>query len=158
MGTKIPILALFLFFSVSHTFADEKQNVIEITEKLWAATAKKQMSREVVHPDGIWIATSQGGLWDYLSVDENLEMINEAVNYLDFKPHHINVQFLGSKKDVAYVTFYLVGNILDEDRKVIVNNYRTRASSVYVKLNGNWVQAGSHYSPLYGGSGVVFNN
>ena len=158
MNTKIGILALFLFFSVSHTFADEKQNVIEITEKMWAATAKKQMPREVVHPDGIWIATSQGGLWDYLSVDENLEMINEAGNYLDIKPYHTNVQFLGSKKDVAYVTFYLIGNILDEDRNVIVNNYRTRASNVFVKLNGNWVVVGSHYSPLHGGSGVVFNN
>ena len=44
MDTKFPILALFLFFSVSHTFADEKQNVIEITEKLWAAAAIKQIA------------------------------------------------------------------------------------------------------------------
>ena len=84
-------------------------------------------------------------------------MITESPNVLDFDPHHINVRMVGEKQDVAYAAYYLVGNILDADRKVIVKNYRTRASQVWVKLDGRWVEIGSHYSPLYGGSGVVLD-
>ena len=84
-------------------------------------------------------------------------MVIDAPNIFDFTLYHINVKFVGEKQDVAYAAYYLAGNILDADRKVVVKNYRTRASEVPVQENGNWVSIGSHYSPLYGGSGVVFD-
>ncbi len=85
-------------------------------------------------------------------------MITSAPNVLDFKPYHINVRIVGENQDVAYAAYYLLGNILNADRStVLVKNYRTRASEVSVKVDGKWVQVGSHYSPLYGGAGVVFD-
>ena len=51
-------------------------------------------------------------------------MIIDSVNIFDFKPHHINVRFVGEKHDVAYAVYYLAGNILDSDRNVVVSNYR----------------------------------
>ena len=109
------------------------------------------------HPDGSWFASSQGGLWNIRSNEASFRPAIDGPNTLDFKPRHINVTIVGEKQDVAYATYYLVGKILDADRKVIVKNYRTRASQVSVKLDGKWVVIGSHYSPLYGGGGVVFD-
>ena len=77
----------------------------------------------------------------------------ESPNTLKFTPYHINAKFLGQEKDVAYVTYYLVGKIVREGKDDIAN-YRTRASNVMEKTDGKWVNSGAHYSPLFGGSGV----
>ncbi len=64
----------------------------------------------------------------------------------------MNVKFLGSEEDVAYVTYYLAGKIANGDN-VVVPNYRTRISQVLEKRGSNWTFIGSHASPLFGGSG-----
>ena len=72
------------------------------------------------HPDGSWTATSEGGLWQFLSNEEFVSRAIDGPNILDIKPRHINVTIVGEKQDVAYAAYYLVGKILDADRKVIV--------------------------------------
>ena len=151
------LASIFVLLVVSgEAKAGDQEDVSADIERNWKDAALKNPTAER-HPDGSWVATSEGGLWQFLSKEEFGAMITESPNVLDFDPHHINVRMVGEKQDVAYAAYYLVGNILDADRKVIVKNYRTRASQVSVKLDGKWVVIGGHYSPLYAGSGVVFD-
>ena len=150
------------FASIGVVFASElraggKENVVAAIEQTWKDIALKNPDAERrQHPNGVWFASSEGGLWQFRSKEEFAAMADRP-NILDFRPHHINVKIVGEKQDVAYAAYYLVGTILDADRKVIVKNYRTRASQAWVKLDGKWVVIGGHFSPLYGGSGVVFD-
>ena len=142
---------------VSESSAGNKEDVISDIVQHWKDFALKNPAADVGHSDGSWVATAEGGFWQFLSAEEFKAMTIDSANIFDFKPQHINVRFVGGKQDVAYATYYLVGKILDADLKVIVKDYRTRASQVWVNLDGKWVVIGAHYSPLYGGSGVVFD-
>ena len=157
-------MKMVLFFTLIGLFSPIKSSGSDLEElvsnikQTWKDIAqKKPVDTTGGHPEGQWIATSEGGLWQFITNEEAGTMITESPNILNFKPHHIKVRIVGEKKDVAYAAFYLVGNILNKDRNVIVQNYRTRASQVWVKLNGNWAEIASHYSPLYAGSGVVLD-
>ena len=150
------------FASTGVVFASElraggKENVVAAIEQTWKDIALKNPDAERrQHPNGSWLASSEGGLWKFTS-NEDFRPAIDGPNTLDFKPRHINVTIVGEKQDVAYATYYLVGKILDADLKVIVKDYRTRASQVWVNLDGKWVVIGGHYSPLYAGSGVVLD-
>jgi hypothetical protein len=139
---------------LADTAADEAA-IHDLIADLWQDVAAKKIAPSGVSPEGCAIATSQGGFWQYLSPDEFTALINDAPNTLDFKPAYIQIQFLGSQKDVAYVSYYLSGTIRLAGEGGIAD-YRTRASNVMEKIDGRWVMAGSHYSPLFGGSGVRF--
>ena len=108
------------------------------------------------HPDGTWMANSNGGFWEFLTVQDNKSLIEDSPNTLNLKAHHINVDIYGSKKDLAYVVYYLSGNI-ERDGKVLISNYRTRASNLLKKEKGKWLTVGAHYSPMHSGSGVKFD-
>ena len=137
--------------------AGGKENVVAAIEQAWKDIALKNPDVDRHwHPDSVWTASSEGGFWQFLS-NEDFRPAIDSPNILDIKPHHINVKIVGEKQGVAYAAYYLAGKILDADRKVIVKDYRTRASQVWVKLGGKWIITGSHYSPLYGGGGVVFD-
>ena len=144
-------IVLLLAFDSS---AGDRENIVAAIEQTWRDIALKKPNVGESHPEGQWVATSQGGLWEFLSPEEFGSMITDSPNVLAFKPYHINVRIVGEKQDVAYAAYYLVGNILDADHNPIVKNYRTRASEVSVKIDGKWLQIGGHYSPLYRGSGV----
>ena len=155
---------LFLLLALSYSLifttespAGDREDVIANIEQSWKDFALKNPAIDKGHSDGSWVATSEAGFWQFLSAEEFTAMIIDSANIFDFKPHHINVRFVGAKQDVAYAVYYLAGNILDSDRNVVVKNYRTRAAEVMVKQNGKWASIGSHYSPLYGGSGGVFD-
>ena len=153
-----PRFALTGVVFASESRAGDKENVVAAIEQTWKDVALKNPDAvRRGHPDGSWFASSQGGLWNIRSNEASFRPAIDGPNTLDFKPRHINVTIVGEKQDVAYATYYLVGKILDADRKVIVKDYRTRASQVWVNLDGKWVVIGGHYSPLYAGSGVVFD-
>ncbi len=120
----------------------------------WKQTAAKTSDPGTVNPAGQMQATSAGGFWELLSPAEIAAQVNDSPNTLEFRPHHVQVRFLGANKDVAYVTFYLSGRIVLGSGDVIPN-YRTRASQVMEKIGGKWLVSGAHYSPLFQGSGVV---
>ena len=153
-----PRFALTGVVFASESRAGDKENVVAAIEQTWKDVALKNPDAvRRRHPEGSWFASSQGGLWSIRSNEASFRPAIDGPNTLDFKPRHINVTIVGEKQDVAYATYYLVGKILDADRKVIVKDYRTRASQVWVNLDGKWVLIGDHYSPLYGGGGVVFD-
>ena len=131
---------------------DEKALHAFVT-RMWEDIGNHAFDRAVVHPDGALQATSLGGFWTYQTREELEAQINDSPNTLILEPHHIRVEFVGAKEDVAYVTYYLTGRIEFGDGSSVVD-YRTRASMVMVKHKGDWVLEASHYSPLFGGSGV----
>ena len=156
VGFHLPFALTGVAFA-SESRAGDKENVVAAIEQTRKDIALKNPDADRHwHPDRVWTATSEGGLRQFLS-NEDFRPAIDSPNILDIKPHHINVKIVGEKQDVAYAAYYLAGKILDTDRKVIVKNYRTRASQVWVKLDGKWVTIGSHYSPLDSGSGVGFD-
>ena len=154
---RILIIATVALVLTTPTWAgesEEEQKIVNTVEETWKKLAAKEVGDGLVGPKGSIQAHSSGGLWQGLTPEAMAALLKESPNTLQFTPYHINVKFLGSKKDVAYVTYYLVGTIVREAKEDIAN-YRTRASNVMEKIDGKWVNSGSHYSALFGGSGVV---
>ena len=146
-------IMLMMIFS-AQIFADDIEDVKDAIRSNWESVSEgKAVS---AHPKGSWIATSEGGFWSFDSPEDNRNRIEKSSNTLKFKPNHINVEIYGSKKDLAYAIYYLSGTI-ERDEKVIVANYRTRASNLLKKEKGKWLMVGAHYSPMHSGSGVKFD-
>ena len=146
-------LGLIIFIS-TNLFGNDVNEIKETIHSNWEKIAKKIVTG--THPDGTWMANSNGGFWEFLTVQDNKSLIEDSPNTLNLKAHHINVDIYGSKKDLAYVVYYLSGNI-ERDGKVLISNYRTRASNLLKKEKGKWLTVGAHYSPMHSGSGVKFN-
>jgi len=122
---------------------------------LWERVAEKTLVVADVHPDGCTMAMSQGDFWHYMTPDEVVATINESPNTLRLTPAYIEVRFMGTAQDVAYVSYYLTGTV--ERGELLVTNYRTRVSNVFEKVNGRWRMSAGHYSPLFGGSSTLGN-
>ena len=146
-------LGLIIFIS-TNLFGNDVNEIKETIHSNWEKIAKRIVTG--THPDGSWMANSNGGFWEFLTVQDNKSLIEDSPNTLNLKAHHINVDIYGSKKDLAYVVYYLSGNI-ERDGKVLISNYRTRASNLLKKEKGKWLTVGAHYSPMHSGSGVKFN-
>jgi len=153
---KLMLVVMGLLF-VNNLMAGDKEDIVAQTKKQWADFSKKKMDSSLINPNGAWQARSDGGLWDFQSPKEIKSQIEDSPNTLNFRPYHIEVTIVGKNKDVAYTSYYLVGSITGPGGKVIASNYRTRASGTLVKNKGKWVAVGQHFSPLYGGSGVIFD-
>ena len=150
------VVSLVLTTMATADESEEEQKIVNIVKETWTKVAAKEVSDGMIGPKGSIQAHSSGGLWIVRTPEAMATSMKESHNTLEFTPHHINVKFLGSKKDVAYVTYYLVGTIVREGKDDIPN-YRTRASNVMEKIDGKWVNSASHFSALFGGSGVVFD-
>ena len=90
----------------------EEQQIIKTVKETWKKLASKEVSDGLVSPAGTINAQSSGGLWMNVERETFATYMKESPNTLKFTPYHINVKFLGQKKDVAYVTYYLVGKIV----------------------------------------------
>ncbi len=141
---------------INNLMAGDKEDLIEQIKQLWIDISNKKIDMATMNPDGAWQATSQGDLWQFLSPEGFKAQIEGSPYTLNFSPRHIEVTILGKSKDVAFANYYLVGTINGPDGKPIATNYRTRASGTMVEKGGKWIDIGQHYSPLYGGSGVIF--
>ena len=148
---KISLIILISTF----LFGNDINKIKETIHSNWDKVAQKNVTG-LIHPDGSWMANSYGGFWEFLSVQDNKSLIEDSPNTLNLKAHHINVDIYGSKKDLAYAVYYLSGNI-EKDGKVLIANYRTRASNLLKKEKGKWLTVGAHYSPMHSGSGVKFD-
>ena len=146
-------ISLLIFISTI-LFGSYINEIKETIHSNWEKVAKKIVTG--THPDGSWMANSNGGFWEFLTVQDNKSLIEDSPNTLNLKAHHINVDIYGSKKDLAYVVYYLSGDI-ERDGKVLISNYRTRASNLLKKEKGKWLTVGAHYSPMHSGSGVKFD-
>ena len=156
MKKVILVISLLLLFN-NILFAGDKEDIIKQIKNQCVDFSKKKMDSSLINPNGVWQARSDGGLWDFQSPKEIKSQIEDSPNTLNFRPYHIEVTIVGKNKDVAYTNYYLVGSITGPKGKVIASNYRTRASGTLIKNKGKWVAVGQHFSPLYGGSGVIFD-
>ena len=156
MKKVILVISLLLLFN-NILFAGDKEDIIKQIKNQWVDFSKKKMDSSLINPNGVWQARSDGGLWDFQSPKEIKSQIEDSPNTLNFRPYHIEVTIVGKNKDVAYTNYYLVGSITGPKGKVIASNYRTRASGTLIKIKGKWVAVGQHFSPLHGGSGVIFD-
>ena len=147
-------IGLIIFISTI-LFGNVVNEIKETIHSNWEKVSQKDVSG-LIHPNGSWMANSEGGFWNFQTVQDNKALIEDSPNTLNLKAHHINVDIYGSKKDLAYVVYYLSGNI-ERDGKVLVSNYRTRASNLLKKEKGKWLTVGAHYSPMHSGSGVRFD-
>ena len=147
------ILVIMLLSNL--TFGSDIDAIKNIINDNWEKTSQRKVG-DFIHPEGSWLATSEGSFWDFQSPKENRNRIESSLNTLNFTPYHINIEILGAKKDIAYVVYYLGGTI-DRNDKVLVSNYRTRASNVMKKEKGKWYTVGAHYSPMHSGAGVTFD-
>ena len=152
-GLSMRKLGLIIFIS-TNLFGNDVNEIKETIHSNWEKVAKKIVTG--THPEGSWMANSNGGFWEFLTVQDNKSLIEDSPNTLNLKAHHINVDIYGSKKDLAYAVYYLSGNI-ERDGKVLISNYRTRASNLLKKEKGKWLTVGAHYSPMHSGSGVKFD-
>ena len=156
MKTAKLFFSFTVFFS-SVLLAGDKEDIVKQIKNQWVDFSKKKMDSSLINPNGAWQARSDGGLWDFQSPKEIKSQIEDSPNTLNFRPYHIEVTIVGKNKDVAYTNYYLVGSITGPKGKVIASNYRTRASGTLIKNKGKWVAVGQHFSPLHGGSGVIFD-
>ncbi|MFL2998113.1 MAG: nuclear transport factor 2 family protein [Candidatus Neomarinimicrobiota bacterium] len=147
------ILVIMLLSNL--TFGSDIDAIKNIINDNWEKTSQRKVG-DFIHPEGSWLATSEGSFWNFQSPKENRNRIESSLNTLNFTPYHINIEILGAKKDIAYVVYYLGGTI-DRNDKVLVSNYRTRASNVMKKEKGKWYTVGAHYSPMHSGAGVTFD-
>ena len=155
---KIIMSSIILSLALpSILFAGDKEDIIEQIKQQWIDFSNKKANMATINPGGSWQATSQGGLWQFLSPEASKAQIEGSPNTFNFSPRHIEVTILGKSKDVAFANYYLVGTINGPDGRLIATNYRTRASGTFLKKGSKWVSIGQHFSPLYGGSGVIFD-
>ncbi len=147
------IMAVLMLACSAPGQADEAAAIKKNLEQMWSDVAQGKIDASNFGEDPL-TAYSSGGLWQSQSGEELSASMVGGPNILHVKPHHIEIIFLGAKKDVAYATYYLAGNIKNEG-KVVVPNYRTRISQVMEKRGNKWLWVGTHASPLFGGSGVV---
>ena len=151
----IILLALIVFTPQLNGQSKDEAAIKADIVKTWKDAAERKIDKSLFDKDHITSAYSTGGLWVNETGDEMANNIVGGPNTFVLTPFHINVRILGSKKDVAYTSYYLAGNIMRGD-KVIVSNYRTRISQVSEKRGGTWVTVANHASPLFGGSGIRF--
>ena len=154
---KILVVFAALILVNNNVVAGDKEDIANQIKQLWVNFSNKKVDISLINPNGSWQASSEGGLWNFQSPIEIQSQIADSPNTLNFRPYHIEVTIIGKGQDVAYTNYYLVGTITGRGGKVVANNYRTRASGTLVKKAGKWVSFGEHYSPLYGGSGVIFD-
>ena len=153
--TSFIISIVFVSLAGAQSYSSEEQEIVDRTISQWKNYAEGNYDAMVTGPpDLVGIqASSHGGLWDTATAEEQLNNLRQTPYTLRATPYHIQILFLGSDKDVAYVAYYLSGSVTLEDGTV-VDSYRTRASEILERINGQWVSRGAHYSKLHEGSGI----
>ena len=135
---RIPAQAFVAFALVLPAWSGESEDrheIVSLVEQTWEMLATKKISDGLVGPQGSIQAHSSGGLWFLVTQESMTASLEESPNTLLLSPRHIDVRFLGSSQDVAYVTYYLVGRIARSEGDDVLN-YRTRASNVMEKIDG----------------------
>lgn len=114
------------------------------------AYAKKNLrdAPDSVSKDGSLEFWSSGGFLQNVKADADPDEY-EAVN-IDAK--HIQVITLVPGR-AAVAHYYSEGSMAPKD-SAAVSNYRTRATQVFVKENGDWKVRAAHWSPIASGSGT----
>jgi hypothetical protein len=100
----------------------------------------------------IAVASSDGGPWEISTATEQAKLLKDDDFVLHVRPHDVHILLIGSEKDVAYASYYLVGTISSSSNDV--QDYHTRVSQVLEKINDKWVIRGAHYSRYMDAQGI----
>ena len=100
----------------------------------------------------IAVASSDGGPWEISTATEQAKLLKDDDFVLHVRPHDVHILLIGSEKDVAHASYYLVGTISSSSNEV--QDYHTRVSQVLEKINDKWVIRGAHYSRYMDAQGI----
>ncbi|MBT8110048.1 MAG: nuclear transport factor 2 family protein [Gammaproteobacteria bacterium] len=103
---------------------------------------------DTVSKDGSLEFWSSGGLLQEVSPDLPLQEYES----MTIKAKHIRVITL-VPGEIAVAQYYSEGGMAPVGSPA-VNNYRTRATQVFVKEGGKWKVRAAHWSPIQGGAGT----
>ena len=90
-------------------FGNVVYDIKETIHSNWEKVSQKDVSG-LIYPNDSWMANSEGGFWNFQTVQNEEALIEDSPNTLNLKAHYINVDVYGSRKDLAYVV-YLSENI-----------------------------------------------
>jgi hypothetical protein len=151
MKKVLLVLTGILLFAGAFAHADEatEQEVIKtiMDDNAYAKENLKDQD-DTVSKDGSLEFWSSGGLLQEVEAGTEPDEY-ESVN-IDAK--HIRVITLVPGQ-IAVAQFYSEGSMAPKGGAA-VSNYRTRATQVLVKENGQWKVRAAHWSPIAGGSGT----
>ena len=84
MKKTIIILTVLLFAFPTDAVAGDREDLVAAIEKRWIDTAKKQISLDDSNPAGAWLATSQGGLWQFQNSRRDCNYDHRFTKYSGF--------------------------------------------------------------------------
>ena len=100
----------------------------------------------------IAVAASDGGPWEISTVIEQARLLKDDHFELKVEPQNLHVMLLGSEENVAYASYYLVGTVASSADGT--QDYHTRVSQVFERIEGKWVIRGAHYSRFMDAAGI----
>ena len=144
------LVGLFVFAAVP-AYADKatEEEVKKVILDNNAYTKKNLKGQDdIVASEGSLEFWSSGGLMNRVGPDVEPDEFNAFA--IDVK--HIKVITLVPGQ-AAVAQYYSEGS-MDRKNGTPVGNYRTRATQVFVKEDGEWKVRAAHWSPIAGGAGI----
>ncbi len=151
MKNKILLIAGLLIFVAASAQADSatEQEIKKLIIEGNAYTKQQLKGKEdTLSSEGSLEFWSSGGLLHKLSADLSPQEFESFA--IDVK--HIHVITLVPGK-AAVAQYYSEGS-MEAKNEPAVHSYRTRATQVFVKEDGEWKIRAAHWSPIAGGSGT----
>jgi len=151
MKNKFSLIAGLLIFVAASAQADSatEQEIKKLIMEDNAYTKQQLRGKEdTLSSEGSLEFWSSGGLLHKLSADLSPQEFESYA--IDVK--HIQVITLVPGK-AAVAQYYSEGS-MDANNEPAVHGYRTRATQVFVKEDGEWKIRAAHWSPIAGGSGT----
>lgn len=151
MKNKISLIAGLLIFVAASAQADSatEQEIKKLIIEGNAYTKQQLKGKEdTLSSEGSLEFWSSGGLLHTLSADLSPQEFESFA--IDVK--HIHVITLVPGK-AAVAQYYSEGSMAAKNEPA-VHSYRTRATQVFVKEDGEWKIRAAHWSPIAGGSGT----
>lgn len=151
MKLVVLILSGMLAFAGTVAQADEatEQAIIKlIMDGNTYANKNLKDKADTVSKDGSLEFWSSGGLLQDVSPSLPLQEYES----MTIKAKHIKVITL-VPGEIAVAQYYSEGGMAPVGSPA-VNNYRTRATQIFVKEGGKWKVRAAHWSPIQGGAGT----
>ena len=83
---KTLFIIISLLFVNNLLLAGDKEDVIKLIKKQWVDFSNKTVDMSAINPNGTWQATSQGGLWEFLSPNDARHRSKDNRTRLIFHP------------------------------------------------------------------------
>jgi len=134
-------------------FADDTDDVIDRIRAYWDARNKMDYAtqHEMRSEKGVLSANSDGSFFSSTSSSATLDDTKESLSSLT--ESEVEVRYPEAyeiAEGAVLARYYLEGNLVFDDGSR-ADEYRVRATEVWVRENGAWKARSVHYSPLHAG-------